>query len=109
MGKNVDPKYLVDQESFNFAEYWIDTHIEEEGEIGHSESLHHKWELANEIQMCVEEYFHHNIYGTYKDSTATDGGLDAGLSETESPAGDATARTAGRVGKLVPDPPQERE
>jgi len=62
--REVEAKYLVDQESFSFAEYWIDGHIEDEGSMGHSEALHHKWEIANIVQMAVEEYFEWHIYKT---------------------------------------------
>ena len=58
--KTVESKYLVDPESFSFAEYWLDEHVER-NEMGHSELLHHKWELANQIQMCVEDYFNHEL------------------------------------------------
>ena len=56
MGSKVmEAKYSVDPESFSFAEYWLDEHAEHH-EMTHCELLDHKWELANEVQMCVEDY-----------------------------------------------------
>ena len=56
--KEVEPKYLVDPESFAFAEYWIDADDEMQ-KLEYVEQQHHKWELANQVQMCVEDYFQH--------------------------------------------------
>lgn len=69
--KEVEPKYLVDEESFNLAEHFIDDHCANDGHMGHSEKLSHKWELANEIQMCIESYFEHSIYDPDPDGDAS--------------------------------------
>jgi hypothetical protein len=59
--KVVNPKYLVDQESFSFAEYWLSDEYAEDAGLSHTELLYHKWELANQVQMCVEDYFNHDL------------------------------------------------
>ncbi|KKK63231.1 hypothetical protein LCGC14_2996360 [marine sediment metagenome] len=59
--KVVEPKYLVDPESFEFAKYWIDADDEMQKLI-YVEQRHHIWELANEVQMCVEDYFNHESH-----------------------------------------------
>lgn len=59
--KTVEAKYSVDDESFAFAEYWLSGEYASDRGLGHSELLHHKWELAQQVQDCVESYFRHEL------------------------------------------------
>ena len=59
--KTVEAKYSVDTESFSFAEYWLSDEYAEDAGLSHTELLHHKWELAQQVQDCVEGYFGHEL------------------------------------------------
>ena len=54
--------------------------------------LHKHFQIAREMQRIQNE-----TADSAQNFSKASGGPDAGLSEPESPAGDATARTAGRV------------